>query len=118
MVNLLAANSTAERLIPGLGSVARVTARLDALLLVLKSCKGSSCRRPWASLHPNGGVQTLGDAMAERFDAFYVEKQAKVGFSRCELGYLIDAEGAQFENDGEVYRDLMMRDGAEWSEWV
>lgn len=118
MDNLLLSSSTTDTLIPGLGSITSVASRLDALLLVLKSCKGDSCRYPWASLHPNGGVKSLGAAMKEKYDAFYEEEQAKVGFSRCELGYLIDAEGAQFETDGEVYRELMLRDGAEWSEWV
>lgn len=38
--------------------------RLDALLSVLKSCRGHTCRDPWRVLHPdNPKVQTLADAL-------------------------------------------------------
>jgi hypothetical protein len=93
--------------------VAKVAARLDALLLVLKSCKGESCVRPWRSLHPTGDVESLQDALNPRFDDFYDRQQAKVEYSRCELGYLISAEGPQFATDGLVYRD-----GAAWDAWT
>lgn len=92
---------------------AKVLARLDALLFVLKSCKGPSCVRPWHALHPEGDVHNLRDALSSRFDVFYEQQQEKVRYSRCELGYILDAEGPQFETDGLVYRD-----GARWSEWV
>ncbi|KAL2018715.1 hypothetical protein VTK56DRAFT_421 [Thermocarpiscus australiensis] len=92
----------------------KLVARLDALLFVLKSCKGPTCARPWQALHPAGNVQTLQDALSSRFDAFYEQQQQnKVRFDRCEMGYLVDAEGPQFETDGVVYRD-----GVGWSEWV
>jgi len=99
--------------VSGLGSVARVEARLDALLFVLKSCKGETCVKPWAALHPSGGVTTLKDAMKRKYDYFYEKEQVKIKYSRCELGYLLDAEGPQFETDRLLYRN-----GAEWSEWV
>jgi hypothetical protein len=92
---------------------ANVIARLDALLLVLKSCKGNTCVRPWQALHRAGNVRNLQDALSSRFDSFYEEQQKKVSFDRCELGHLVDAEGPQFEKDGLVYRD-----GVDWSEWV
>lgn len=63
-------------------------------------------------------MQTLADTMAGEFDGFYVDEQIKVSFSRCELGYLVEAEGPQFETEGLVYRELVMRDGVGWSEWV
>lgn len=120
MDNLLLSSSTSstENLVHGLGRIDSVAARLDALLLVLKSCKGDSCRRPWAALHPNGGVESLADAMKEEYNGFYEEEQVKVSFERCELGYLVEAEGVQFEGVGAVYREFMLRDGSEWSEWV
>jgi hypothetical protein len=91
----------------------KVIARLDALLFVLKSCKGQTCVRPWHALHPAGNVQNLHDALASRFDVFYEQQQKKVHYDRCELGYILDAEGPQFETDGLVYRQ-----GVRWSEWV
>ncbi|KZF19630.1 Arylsulphatase [Xylona heveae TC161] len=88
----------------------KVAARLDALLLVLKSCKRDECIHPWRVLHPAGNVNTLWDALDSVFDQFYVEEQAKVEFSRCEPGYILDAEGPK--------QALMYRDGLRWSEWV
>jgi len=58
-------------------------------------------------------VQNLHDALAARYDSFYEIEQKRVSYDRCELGYLVDAEGPQFERDGLVYRQ-----GARWDEWV
>jgi hypothetical protein len=52
-------------------------------------------------------------ALSSRFDVFYEQQQKKVSYNRCELGYLLDAEGPQFETDGLAYRQ-----GVRWSEWV
>ncbi|KAI9825529.1 MAG: hypothetical protein M1819_000521 [Sarea resinae] len=87
-----------------------VVARLDSLLLVLKSCRGESCIKPWQVLHPAGDVSTLEEALDPRFDMFYGMEQTKVAFSRCEQGYILDAEGPQ--------EALMYRDGLRWDEWV
>ncbi|KAL5588473.1 hypothetical protein FOBRF1_015001 [Fusarium oxysporum] len=93
-----------------LGTTARqVLNRLDALMLVLKSCKGNTCIEPWKILHPEGGVTSLKDALQAKFNAFYKE-QVKVRFDRCEYGYLIDAEGPQV---GYEYRE-----GLEWHHWT
>lgn len=91
----------------------KVVSRLDSLLLVTKSCKGSVCAHPWQALHPQGNVERLRDALSPRFDLFYEQQQVKVEYSRCELGYLVDAEGPQFERDGLVYWS-----GLRWSDWV
>jgi N-acetylglucosamine-6-sulfatase len=72
----------------------QVTARLDAVLMVLKSCKGQQCRMPWTILHPDGEVHNLRDALNPQYDSFYAT-QAKVSFSSCELGYILAAEGPQ-----------------------
>ncbi|KAF2143973.1 uncharacterized protein K452DRAFT_306619 [Aplosporella prunicola CBS 121167] len=93
--------------------VTKAIARLDSLLFVLKSCKSETCIRPWEALHPDGNVQNLHDALSPRFDKFYEVEQERVSFSRCELGYIIDAEGPQFEKDG-----LFFREGNRWSDWV
>ncbi|KAI8882863.1 alkaline phosphatase-like protein [Backusella circina FSU 941] len=38
--------------------------RLDALLVVLKTCRAETCRDPWRVLHPNDeNVKTLADAL-------------------------------------------------------
>ncbi|KAL5334967.1 Six-hairpin glycosidase-like protein [Aspergillus crustosus] len=69
--------------------------RLDALLLVLKSCAGSTCIKPWKELHPDNSVQSLSDALDRKFDEFY-ESLPKVEYSVCENGYLVWAEGPQW----------------------
>ncbi|KAI8629350.1 arylsulfatase precursor [Xylariaceae sp. FL1651] len=73
--------------------VGKVTNRIDALLLTLKACKGVVCQRPWATLHPQGNVNSLSDAMSPAFDEFYDEEQLKVSFTACALGYLAEFEG-------------------------
>lgn len=71
--------------------------RLDALMMVLKSCKQDACREPWKILHPDGDVNSLKDALASRFDDFYLE-QPKVQFDLCALGYIKEVEGPQEPN--------------------
>lgn len=68
--------------------------RLDALMMVLKSCEGDQCRYPWRQLHPKGQVNTLAEALVTGFDTFYTN-QPKVSFSACELGYIVASEGVQ-----------------------
>jgi N-acetylglucosamine-6-sulfatase len=67
-------------------AVENVVSRLDALMMVLKSCKGRNCTRPWEVLHPKGGVETLGEAMAERYDEFYAG-QPRMWFRGCAEAY-------------------------------
>lgn len=95
-------------------SISALTSRLDALLLVLKSCKASTCYDPWLELHPWGDVTSLPEAMNPIFDDFYQKQQPKVAFSECQLGYLIGAEGPQ---KGFSYQGPM-RAGLHWSEFV
>ncbi|KAL5327615.1 hypothetical protein ACEPPN_005316 [Leptodophora sp. 'Broadleaf-Isolate-01'] len=76
--------------------------RLDALLMVTKSCKGQTCIDPWSVIHPAGDVKTLGHALARKFDAFYESVRKRVGFTKCELGYIVESEGAQ---EAVVYRE-------------
>lgn len=79
----------------------RVWRRLDALTMVLKSCKREQCTDPWRVLHPEGNVRTLRDALSGQFDSFY-EEQPRVSFSECKLGYIREVEGPQLPN---VYHD-------------
>ncbi|KAL2787552.1 Arylsulphatase [Aspergillus keveii] len=86
-----------------------VVSRLDALLLVLKSCKGSECTLPWNTLHPDGKVTTLLEALDPKYNAFYAA-QPDISFAACEPGYLPQFEGPQ---EGYAYR----RPG-DWSSWA
>ena len=56
-----------------------IISRVDSLLMVLKSCKAESCRKPWDSLHKDGNVKSLEEALDINFDAFY-ERQPKSAF--------------------------------------
>lgn len=82
-------------------AMSEVVPRLDALLMVLKSCRGSECVKPWGSLHPDGSVTSLKGALDPKFNSFY-HSQPKVSFDRCVYGYEIDAEGPQ---EAFAYKD-------------
>lgn len=94
------ANATLA-ILDGTHSLSGLEARLDALLLVLKSCKGKQCTEPWRQLHPRGNVNSLRDAMKPRYDALYTAFP-RVEFDRCELGYLVAAEGPQWGNAADA----------------
>ena len=84
--------------------------RIDAALLVLKSCRGNAipCNKPWAQLHREGGVNNLREAMADRFDGKYqdLHRDYKVNFTQCYNNGRIDisAEGPQWTVNGPVAR--------------
>ncbi|KAJ5942185.1 Alkaline phosphatase-like alpha/beta/alpha [Penicillium verrucosum] len=82
-------------------AMSEVVPRLDALLMVLKSCRGSECVKPWGTLHPDGSVTSLKGALDPKFNSFY-HSQPKVSFDRCVYGYEIDAEGPQ---EAFAYKD-------------
>jgi len=107
-----------------------VIARLDALMLVLKSCKASSCTDPWKVLHPQGDVTDLPSALSSGLDTFY-EEQPKVSFSKCELGYIVESEGPQIPfifGQGVSDGGFLLQEGSEsqkpleyrqdWSIWT
>lgn len=75
----------------------QIVPRLDALMMVLKSCKGRACIEPWRELHPSGDVATLIGSLRPDYDDFYRE-QPKVSFSECKLGYFPAFEGPQEAN--------------------
>ncbi|KAJ9616916.1 hypothetical protein H2200_000636 [Cladophialophora chaetospira] len=77
-------------------TISQLISRLDALLLVLKTCKMDECRLPWLSLHPTGDVLSLRDALDPRFDDFY-DTRPKVHYERCERGYIPESEGAMWD---------------------
>lgn len=94
MTNLLHPDEECPEQLMGV-PLEKVVSRLDSLLFVLKSCKGETCIRPWKEIHPAGNVENLRDALSPRLDQFYEQRSARVQFSRCELGYILDAEGPQ-----------------------
>ncbi|KAG0857018.1 hypothetical protein G6F16_004238 [Rhizopus arrhizus] len=52
----------------------KLISRLDALLVVLKSCRAHTCRDPWRTLHPGDArVQTLKDALKDEYDGHYAQ---------------------------------------------
>ncbi|KAH9996636.1 arylsulfatase-like protein [Xylariaceae sp. FL0662B] len=112
MTNLLHPDEQPPEAIAGT-PLDKLVARLDALLLVLKSCKGGRCVRPWQALHPSGNVESLRDALCPQYDRFYQEQSRKVKFDRCEMGFILDAEGPQFENDG-----FSATFNPNWHEWT
>lgn len=89
--------------------ISKLQSRLDALLLVLKTCKAASCTDPWAVLHPKGDVANLEDALAAKYDGFYAT-QPKVAFEKCELGQILSSEGPLV---GKAYHG-----GEMWPHWV
>lgn len=90
-------------------SLSQAITRLDALLLVLKSCQSATCIEPWNALQPKNSVRSLRDALDKRYDAFY-EKQPQVSFDWCAAGHIIEAEGPQVP--------LTSRYGLSWDNWV
>lgn len=111
--------------------------RLDALLVVLKECKGRSCTHPWEA----HATDSLKEALHPRLDAYYLS-QPKVAFSSCELGYIKEAEenrraslppgesgddSDREVNDGDEYyrskaggeqQQLPFRYTGRWHDWV
>lgn len=77
--------------------------RLDALLLVLKTCDGRQCTHPWQSLFPYGEVHCLSDALDSKFDEFFEQRVERVRFDRCEKGYIFESEGPMW-SDKLAYR--------------
>jgi hypothetical protein len=64
----------------------RLLHRLDALVLVQKTCIAEICREPWQQLHPE--IKTLTDALQEKYDDFFARsyQEAKVGWKECYNG--------------------------------
>ena len=72
--------------------------------MVTKSCKGRTCVDPWSVLHCTGDVRTLADALRADFDGFQAGVSEKVGFEKCELGYILECEGPQTLASFEVWK--------------
>ena len=97
--------------------LAHLIPRLDALVLVLKTCKARECVHPWEVLHPKGNVRNLHDALDHRYDDFYEQQQERVSFSKCEKGYILESEGP-IGAQSYLVEDVGVRGGEKWSELV
>ncbi|KAH7231026.1 alkaline-phosphatase-like protein [Fusarium tricinctum] len=82
-----------------------IVSRLDAIMMVMKSCKGRTCTEPWKVLHPDGDVKSLKDAMDSKYDSFYLQAAEKnsVSFGMCMGGYIVTAEGPQAPSTYQGY---------------
>ncbi|KAK5071156.1 hypothetical protein LTR64_007660 [Lithohypha guttulata] len=74
-----------------------VVARLDALLLVLKTCKEAQCTHPWNVLHSDGAVGNLLEALSDKHDELYTSQLPRVVFEHCEEAYIPQAEGVTWQ---------------------
>ena len=86
----------------GTYTIGRVHQRLDALLLLLKDCKGRQCTFPWESYFPSGEVRSLAQALEPAYDAFFASAVTKVSLDECTKGYIPEWEGPQWD-DSQVY---------------
>lgn len=75
----------------------RVINRLNALLMVTKSCEQDRCRDPWAQLVPDNTTTlvSLVHALDEAYDTFF-EDFEQVKFSTCMAFQWTPAEGPYF----------------------
>ncbi|KAF5584014.1 arylsulfatase [Fusarium subglutinans] len=80
-----------------------IVSRLDALLMAMKSCKGETCIKPWKVLHPDGDVNSLKDALKNKYDSSYLHTADKnsASFNMSMSGYVVTAEGPQ---DPSIYQ--------------
>jgi hypothetical protein len=91
-----------------------IASRLNGLLLISKSCEQNSCRNPWKTLHPDGKVNNLKEALEDEFDAFYAALP-QVAFKEC-LQYQLRSNEEPFYPEGlvelgEMWRDKEATDG-------
>lgn len=89
----IARNSSIEAL--------RLTSRLNGLMLLLKTCIGQSCRRPWSVLHPGENVNTLSEAMSPRYDLYYASLP-DVQFELCLNQYNLYNEAPFFTSNASL----------------
>ncbi|KAI9335263.1 alkaline-phosphatase-like protein, partial [Obelidium mucronatum] len=59
---------------------AKLVNRLDALLVAVHDCKGTTCQKPWNTLLP--GINNLGEALNPKFDGFF-SGQHKLVIRQC-----------------------------------
>lgn len=108
----------------------QVLNRFDAAIMILKDCKGDSCRDPWGHIHAQASddgarVRTLTDALDTRYGEFYTT-QPKLRFLRCEMGHIPESEttwdewqpGGPFELDAYAPQQPLDNGRPHWSDFV
>lgn len=79
----------------------RALNRLDALLLVLKTCSGTVCTNPYAALFPDLAageeVYRYAQVTHPRFDAYF-SSLPRVRFAECALGFQSRLERPEWDD--------------------
>lgn len=91
MDNLLGNQSFYTSLTSSNSQAQRIASRMDALLLSLKTCQGSLCRRLWYNLFPEGEVHTMEQALSPSWD-LYFDTRPRVHFDNCRDGFFPSEE--------------------------
>ncbi|KAK7034484.1 hypothetical protein VNI00_012331 [Paramarasmius palmivorus] len=82
-------------LVPGntQDDITRLLDRLNALLIVLKTCVGVVCTDPWGEIFGSSSesVSTLEQALDEKYDAYFAGLQ-RFGYQGCRIGYFEDGQ--------------------------
>ncbi|KAJ0362535.1 hypothetical protein COL154_006205 [Colletotrichum chrysophilum] len=83
-------------------SVQQLLTRLNAILMVTKSCTQETCRDPWAVLQPPNSSQTttLTEALSSDHDAFFASIP-QVQFNECMQYQYIPNEGPFYPSGAE-----------------
>lgn len=64
----------------------RIASRMDALVLFLKTCRGSDCRKAWTHLFPYGEVSSMKEALDSKYDTYF-DGLPKLRYRSCEMGF-------------------------------
>lgn len=82
--------------------IQRVRARLNAILMVTKSCEQDICRQPWSLFAPPGGAEiaSFKQAMKPEFDKYFASFP-EVSFKECMEYQDVDNEAPFFPPIGE-----------------
>ncbi|KAJ1954022.1 hypothetical protein GGI12_005884, partial [Dipsacomyces acuminosporus] len=68
--------------------------RFDALISVLYNCKGDVCKFPWKTIHKDGKVRSLNDALNPKYDGYY-RSLPKFRYKSCKVYFDESNEGPQ-----------------------
>ncbi|KAJ8081538.1 hypothetical protein PM082_007383 [Marasmius tenuissimus] len=78
----------------------QTASRLDALLIVLKTCVGGTCQDPWKAF--NIPASSLTEALDSRYDAYF-DSLPRFKYTECRFGYLGEAIEAPTWNASLAY---------------
>uniref|UniRef100_A0A0W0G3C0 Putative alkaline phosphatase-like protein n=1 Tax=Moniliophthora roreri TaxID=221103 RepID=A0A0W0G3C0_MONRR len=75
----------------------RLASRLDALLVVLKTCVGDMCRNPWGVIFSAGEANGLIESLVAQYDTYF-DSLPKFGYRLCQFGYFEEDAAGQVES--------------------